>query len=608
MMRRNGEHRIGWQFKAPALRVLPIVLAGCMGISSGCGKDTLNGSAQTPPGQTATPTPAPASDPNAGLNVRKLAAAATSYAITYGALDTAAIETLKTYPLVIVHPYNGNITRSQIMQIKQGVKADDPTDNPVVLCYLSIGEDSRTFGLSDQQMKTDTRFAGDGSGPSIDPRAPGEKSLVLSSNQIKGTPTGGGFASYYLNDNAVRCKGAPDKSPDSNGNFDVRFVNAGDPIWYDTVNTMLMIKNPADPKYDTPPGLKELLTESYGRGLGCDGVFLDTIDTAAPNSYTSCTDVNQTASEWTAQGFTSFMRRLRGEYPGKVILQNRGLFFFDPRFPHYEVSARGTIDLGFFESYYLDNNSVVNFNSATNNGDPYASIFHLDNKYNTAPKIMAEANRPAPDGFKVLSLGYGDGFGGPKDGIDINTLLGTSSLGYDILKQDILYAQEAGFIPYTSNASVNLVNSFVKNNTTTADSVPPVWSSTYNANYDPPLPQTPRVGIQKAVATSPGSGSVTLSWDVALDRNRVSYVLYYQTTATPFDFASAARRTLTPTFGDGYNQVWNTVKPSEALSGVYPYQQTITGLLPGATYHFVIHAIDSAGNEDTNTEFIEVTL
>lgn len=561
-------------------------------MSGGCSNGTMNGS-DDPPGSNPPPD-FTGPDPNDGLDVRQMAAKATSYAITYGALSQADIDTLKTYPLVILHPYNGDITRSQIMQIKQGVKPDDPTDNAVVLCYISIGEDSRTFGLTDQQMRGDTRFAGDGSGPSIDPRNPGARSLVLSPAQTKGTPTNGGFASYYLNDNAVRCKGTPDKSPDRNGYFDVRFVNAGDPAWYDTVKSMQMNKS-----NNTPPGLKELFTER-----GCDGVFLDTIDTAAPNSYTSCADVNQTASEWTAQGFSNFMRRLRGDYPDKVILQNRGLFFFDPRFPHYEVSAEGAIDLGFFESYYLDNNSIVNSDPATNHGDPYASIFHRDNKYNLAPKIMAEANRPG--GFKMLSLGYANGFNAPKPGIDINTLQGTSGLGYNILMQDILYAQEVGFTPYITSASVDYMNSFVKNNTTTDDFSPPTWSSVYNATYDPPLAPTPRVGVQKAVVTAPGS--VTISWDVALDRNRVSYILYYQTNATPFDFATAARQVLTPLPGDGYNQVWSKSSPSEALKDVYPYQQTITGLQPGATYRFVVRAIDSAGNEDTNINSIEVSL
>ncbi len=48
-------------------------------------------------------------------------------------------------------------------------------------------------------------------------------------------------------------------------------------------------------RYDSPDrlfGLDELLTTWAGRGLGCDGVFLDTLDTAAPNSYTDGTSPN----------------------------------------------------------------------------------------------------------------------------------------------------------------------------------------------------------------------------------------------------------------------------------------------------------------------------
>ncbi|MBC7962991.1 MAG: fibronectin type III domain-containing protein [Steroidobacteraceae bacterium] len=573
-----------------AYHVLTLVMAGAIALSAGCGKEILNGS-DTPSGPVSQPTAA-GPDPNAVLNVRKMAADAASYAITYGALDAAAIETLKTYPLVIVHPYNGDITRSQIMQIKQGVKPNDHTDNTVVLCYISIGEDSRTFGLTDAQMLADSRFVGSGTGPVIDPRGAGAADTSLLGIDPQGTPTGGGYASYYLNDNAVRCKGAPDGKPDNNPNFKTRFVNAGNPEWYRVVSDMMM-----DTNTHTPPGLKEMMTNSHGRGLGCDGVFLDTIDTAAPNIYTGniCSDsINSTNSEWTAQGFTNFIKRLRSEYQDKVILQNRGLFYFDPRFPHYEVSARGTIDIGFFESYYLDNNA-----------DSVVSPYFPDNKYNIAPKLMAEANRP--DGFKVLSLGYANGLNNvAKPGIDIRTLLGQSILGFDTLTTDLKEAQEVGFHHYITSASVDFINPFVKNNTSLIDTTAPKWSSVYNANYDPPLPQTSRVGIRTAVATAPGS--VTLSWDVALDMNRVSYLLYYQTTATPFDFAKAARLVLTPSVGSGYDKVWSSAIPSQALSGVYPYQQTITGLQPGAGYHFVIRAVDAAGNEDTNTDFIEVTL
>ncbi len=593
MITRSREYDIRLPLKSLATHVLLLVVAGVVGLSAGCSKETLSGSDNpVSPNQPGQANGGP--DPNALLDVRKMAASSTTYAVTYGALDAAAIETLKTYPLVIVHPYNGDLTRNQIMQIKQGVNSNTSSDNVVVLCYISIGEDERTFGLSDDQMIADARFRGDGSGPSIDPRGGVSAygtSLIIAPDKIKGTPTNGGYASYYLNDNAVRCND-PAGKPDQNPIFKSRFVNAGDPAWYDVVNNMLIDKNT-----HTPPGLKEMLTSGYGRGLGCDGVFLDTIDTAAPNFYTNCNDPdnpNHTSSEWTAQGFTEFIAQLRNDYKDKVILQNRGLFYFDPRQPQYEVFKRGNIDLGFFESYYLDNNSTT-----------VVSPFFDDNRYNVAPKIMAEANRP--NGFKVLSLGYANGFDAPKTGIDIQTLLiGPTGPGFGTLVDDVTFAQEVGFFPYITSASVDFMNSFVKNFTSRIDTVPPKWSSTYNANFDPPLAPVPRVGIQRAVATAPGS--VTLSWDVALDMNKVSYMLYYQTNATPFDFAKAARLVLTPSVGAGYDQIWKSFSPSQALSGVYPYQQTITGLQPGTTYRFAIRAVDSVGNEDSNFEIIEVTL
>ncbi len=554
--------------------------------SFGCGKETMNGNSSSSGPDPEIPFTGP--DPNEGLDVRKRAAEAASYAITYGALSEGDINILKTYPLVIVHPYNGNITRSQIMRIKEGVNPSDHADNPVVLCYISIGEDTRSFELTTSEMLSEARFRGDGSGPSVDPRAVGVKSLV--GINPRGIPTNGGFASYYVNDNAVQCNGAADGIPDENFYFKTRFVNAGDPLWYATVRDMVM-----DINTHTPPGLRELLTGNYGKALGCDGVFLDTIDTAAPNKFTSCTDANHTKSEWTAKGFSDFMGKIRADFPNKVILQNRGLFFFDPREPHYEVSARGVIDIGFFESYYLDNDSATT-----------VSPYFVDNKYNTAYKIMAEANRP--DGFKMLSLGYADGFDGPKPGISIQTLTETSSVGYNILMNDVMEALSVGFRPYLTSALVDLVNPFVKNNSVMTDLTPPVWQSVYNENYQylagPPVP---RVGIQKVVAGA--GGSVTVSWDIAVDMNKVSYVLYYG--KNPFDFNNMSAATsvvLIPSVGDGYSTVWNAANPDEALAPLFPYQATISGLQQGTTYYFIIRAVDSVGNEDVNQVVISADI
>ena len=573
--------------------VVPLTVVALLVFAGGCSKGTMDGSSPVSnAGDTNQVPPFTGPDPNQYVNVRQKAADADSYAITYGALTPAVIDTLKTYPLVIVHPYNGNITRDQIMWIKQGVKPDDATDNPVVLCYISIGEDSRTYQMTDAQMQADPRFRGDGTGPTVDPRGPGPSNRSLVGLNPKGTPTNGGYASYYVNDNAVNCPGTDRaRVPDENGNFKTRFVNAGDPLWYATAKEMLM-----NVDTHTPPGLRELLTSSYGRGLGCDGVFLDTIDTAAPNRYTTCSDSNHSNSEWTAQGFSNFIASLRSDsdFPNKVILQNRGLFFFDPREPHYQVSAMDKIDIGFFESYHLDNDSATT-----------VSPYYPDNRYNMAPKVMAEANR---HGFKMLSLGYADGFGGPKPGMSLQTLLGNSGNGFDILLADIQEASAVGFRHYITNAQVDFVNSFVKSHEVLSDTTPPIWSSTYNNNYDFPVaaPNANRVGIQKAEVSA--DGSVVLSWDVALDMNRVSYVLYHM--PTPFNFSAAARVPIIQAalgVGSGYDLVWQAPNPNLALQSVYPYQFRIRGLQHGIEYGFAIRAIDSKGNEDNNQVVLTAT-
>ena len=164
-------------------------------------------------------------------------------------------------------------------------------------------------------------------------------------------------------------------------------MNAGDPAWFDVVDAMTM-DGP-----DQLAGLREVLTADYGRGLDCDGVFLDTIDTAAPNAYTNAQSPNESKFEWTAPGFGAFIRHVHQAYPDKLILQNRGVFFFDPRHPQYAYNARGAIDFLLFESFRLNSNTSEQWNA----------VEYPDNRYNIAPKVMAEANRP--DGFRVLSLG-----------------------------------------------------------------------------------------------------------------------------------------------------------------------------------------------------------
>ncbi|OQB15161.1 MAG: hypothetical protein BWY15_00531 [Firmicutes bacterium ADurb.Bin193] len=498
------------------------------------------------------------------------------YMVYYGSLDEGIIETAKTYKIVILHPSQARLERNQIMRIQQGINPDDPSDDVKVIGYISIGEDTRTTGMTPQQMRDDPRFTGDKTGPRVDPRGVFPNGNPnLAGIGPKGVMSGGGFASYYLDDNDF------DGNPDFNRAFNGAFVNAGDPAWYDALSAMTF------DSIDGVYGLREILTLDYGRGLGCDGVFLDTIDTCAPNSYTDASSFNQSEFEWTAPGFLDFIKRLRNDYPDKIIVQNRGLFFFNPNLGHYKYNTRPYIDYLMFESFRLDSSSSAAFNP----------LFFADNSNYYAPKIAAEASRP--DGFTVLGLSYAEG---PSDIISSDTLLGKSQTGLALLQEEIELYKKFGFIPYITNGWVTLVNSFAKPFINDSDFSPPAWSSTWNAdNVWPAGIPEPRVGVQSATG---GKNSVTLCWDVALDENPVKYCAYYQ--KTPFDFDAdpnlekATKVPLLPRVGAAYKN--GTGKDS------FPFDATITGLESDTLYYFVIRAHDDSANENEDKNRVYKTV
>jgi len=518
-------------------------------------------------------------------NLRAAASRVDHFLINYDAWDAASIAIAKQHQLVVLRPDRANLDRAAIADLQAGVDPADPADDVIVLGYVSVGEDLRTTPLTDDQIRADPRFAGDRSGPRSDPRGPDADGQSLQGIAPLGIPSNGGtgFASYYLDDNSIHNSPIHmgDGFPDRNEIFGGLFVNAGDPNWFTTIDGMTIDSD------DHVGGFRETLTTGYGRGLGCDGVFLDTIDTAAPNSYTNAASSNESKFEWTAPGILALMRRLRQSYPNHIILQNRGLFFFDPEFPHYAFTTRGSIDFALFESYRLSSDASQPIN-------PY---FYPDNRYDVAPKLMAEANRP--DGFRVLSLGYATAPTVPPE-----TLLGMSTVGFDSLIEDIRVTEAlAGFRHYLTDASVTLVNSFVTDHADLTDHIAPAWTSTYNPRISMiPTEAAPRVGIQQVI---PGRAQVTVRWDVALDMNRVKYALYYQT--APFDFAAdpklaaATRVELVPQVPAAYT---GGVGPDR-----FPYEAVVDGLTPGTLYYLLIRAFDSSpdANEEANTVVLTAT-
>ncbi|MCB9880432.1 MAG: hypothetical protein H6832_15300 [Planctomycetes bacterium] len=501
-----------------------------------------------------------------------------NYMIHYGVVDDAVTKAAEKHDLVVLHPLTGKIPVSTIREIQDGVDPADPADDVLVLAYISIGEDLRTVGVNDDAMRNDPRFVGDGSGPRIDPRGPNAdgQSLVGVSPLGAASNGGTGYASWYLDDNDVDRSPTQtgNGKPDRNAHFGGCFVNAGDPAWFDVLDAMT---------FDGPdrmPGMRELLTATHGRGYACDGLFLDTIDTCAPNSYTDSSSTNQSEFEWTAPGFAAFIARLAGAYPGRLILQNRGLFFYDPRHPHYAVNPRSSVDFLMFESYRLNSNTFETYN-------PY---YYADNKHNVAPKLLAEANRH--DGFRIVSLGYAEG---PTGVLTPLTLTGQSQIGFDILIDDIRDARGLGFLHYLSNAAIDLPNTFAGDHDI-VDVTPPVWSSTYNDN-DRPWPEaalapTPRIGIQEIVS---GPNSATLRWDVAVDQHRVGFCAYYQTTPFDFDADPDLANATKIDIDNNASATYVGIGP-----GIFANEATIQGLESNTTHWFCIRAHDSLGHEEKN--------
>ena len=490
-----------------------------------------------------------------------------TYMIYYGKVTKSVIENAQKYDIAILHPRQGELTREKVEKIQSaGTK---------VLGYIAVGEDLRTAGMTAEDMLNDKRFTGDGTGPKVDAREEDDKSLA--NVDLKGvtSPGGSGFASYYLDDNDH------DGKPDFNPYFTCAYTNIGDPDWYEVLDNM---KFDGD---DGVPGMKEILTTDFGRGLGCDGLFLDTVDTCAPNAYTGDEDPGKTRFEWTSPGAKEFMGKIKKNYPDKLICQNRGLFFYNHLLEQYKYSPRESIDYLFYESYMLDSNPTQLYNEG----------FFADNKYNQAPKLAVEASRP--DGFTVLSLGYAEG---PKKYNLKKTLTGESDSALAILCADIQEAEDmAGFSHYITDGSVTMINDFVTNCRTAVDDVQPLWSSVYNNSTEwPPHEPEARVGICAAVPTK---GGAVVYWDVALDKTGVTYVLYYS--KKPFDFAAD------PQLKESEKMILEPVITSEYEEGQYdafPYQAEVTGLESGKEYYMVIRAVDKSENHNREYNTVCVTV
>lgn len=503
-----------------------------------------------------------------------------NYLINYGTWTNEQLDFVKErYQLVIVD--TRTISVEQVQRLRAGKDPQDAGDDVLVLGYLSVGEDSRTVGMTPEEMKKDSRFVLDGTGPSIDPRigAPYPNGSDLPINMsIIGKPTHGGIAPFYLNDNFFTDNVGKQGSPDFNQNFKAAFVNPGHPEWLKALTEMKLER-------DNISGIKEILNEDYGAGFGCDGLFLDTLDTAAPNSYTDSSSANPSEFEWVAKGTQELLKNIRQMYPDKFLLANRGLFFYNPDLPAYKFTLTGIVDFVMFESFRLDSSSGQWFNE----------LFFNDNKYNYAQKLMAEADRG--DGFRVLSLGYAEG---PEGERGKKALHGEANNTRQHLIDDVKETSALGLIHYLSNASVTDINTFVLDNKETSAQMP-VWGSTKTPAWGKPSNER-REGLQKVDIRGK---DVFVQWDVAHSMARpLTYSLYIKGDK-PFDFAkeleSQSKRIELPMGSPPVNYAGAGDRTQR-----YPYEAKVEGLELGKTYYFLLRAKNSLGQSDQNIRTIKL--
>ncbi|MBK7107341.1 MAG: T9SS type A sorting domain-containing protein [Ignavibacteriae bacterium] len=313
----------------------------------------------------------------------------TDYLCYYGSWNDEKIIRAKDFNLVILEP--SNITTEQITELKKGHdKIYGTSDDVVVIGYLSIGEDHTNSVI------------GDGRGPCYYDW--GTQSLVY---------TNKGVASWYLDD--------ADKNgePDQNSNWGSYYVNAGDTLWWNYIKS-------------NPSGADNTLVIK-----NCDGLFLDTVDSASPWS--------PWPYRWMVSGMSNLIEWLRNQYPEKYLIVNRGLFYFDPEIPSaYSHNIRPYIDGIMFESYFIEG----------------------DRAY-WADKLNTEGSKP--DGFKIIALDYFDSSESTKIQQQLNETAAYNWASYitrrelDQIRYDVFHKHTNDLNPPTWNSGIGLANAIAGN-------------------------------------------------------------------------------------------------------------------------------------------------
>ncbi|MEM6290994.1 MAG: hypothetical protein AAGA54_06995 [Myxococcota bacterium] len=463
------------------------------------------------------------------------------FVIYYGAdFSPATMATLARADVVVLHPEVHTVTPSIVAEL-QAAGVDQ------VLGYISLGEEDGDLPV----------MVGDGTGP-------------VRHDGVGLVTSGGGVASFYVDDFYDGTAYVSDGIPDTNPEWGGRYIlpNAA---WRDVLEQQRMGGSTAYPTRDAA-GLGQLLgardsetDTDRTHDFGFDGVFLDTIGTASPY-------LNVPGSySWAAEEMSVAVASIAEDHPDATLMVNGGGFYFNPTDynPVYDVhpfdfSIRPYVSAVLFESYRLDRYTGT------------ASYFHPDNRHNYAPKMIAESMRE--DGFTVFTVDYAES-------------ASTAELDATLVAS----AVDNGWTPYIApDIILDDAGTYALDNPPAPDLSPPVWDSTASGFALIDVPD--RVGVQ-SVVLGDAPGEIIVGWDVA--RDQTGPVTFNVAISSAPDMSNAVVfEDVQTRMGDGWD-----VDPFSA--GAF---ETTVGGLSGGDYYVRVRAVDGLGQSEENDVVLPITM
>lgn len=471
-------------------------------------------------------------------------------------INQSLINTLSAFDVVVVQPNQWTFTPEIVQELKTaGVD--------IVLGYISIGEDY--VNQSQESALTN---------------GTGMRTYDSASNELL-TVSGTTLQSFYMdvdtqtvtykpNGNVesvtTAARFTPDGLPDLNPHFH-GFMVYPDANWRWVLDNMRIgTANVAGRQYKA--GLQQLAgnrdlsnLRDRSTNFGFDGFFLDTLDTAGPYD-------NAGWYPWTAQAMQQTVKFISDQYPNQLIMANRGAFYFSPGLKspitnEYSIdySIRPYVNAFLFESFRYDSDT-------SSDGTNGVSEYYNENRFNTAPKVIAESNRE--DGFTVFGLDYESG----RANIETDSFnIGVREMGF------VNYLAPDGDLATHSSAMANLLPDSQN------DTTPPTWDNTGHSLYNTPNSNM-RIGVQ-SVTEGATPMDALITWDTAIDQ---SYPVHYDISV---ENLSTGVTTLHNDVTFSTNPAWLHDPTNHSAN-----QTTISGLTLGDEFRIKVFAEDAKGNRN----------